>query len=67
MKWLSIHISRLMNRLDYCRKVFLKYHKNQLNTFDNIKLFLSDVDGVLTDAGMYYTENGDELKKFSLL
>ena len=28
-------------------------------------LFLSDVDGVLTDAGMYYTENGDEIKKFS--
>ena len=46
-------------------KLFLKYHKNQLNTFDNIRLFLSDVDGVLTDAGMYYTENGDELKKFS--
>jgi YrbI family 3-deoxy-D-manno-octulosonate 8-phosphate phosphatase len=32
--------------------------------FSNIKLFLSDVDGVLTDAGMYYTENGDEFKKF---
>lgn len=30
-----------------------------------IKLLLSDVDGVLTDAGMYYTENGDEMKKFS--
>jgi len=29
-----------------------------------IKIFLSDVDGVLTDAGMYYTENGDEFKKF---
>jgi YrbI family 3-deoxy-D-manno-octulosonate 8-phosphate phosphatase len=24
-----------------------------------------DVDGVLTDAGMYYAENGDELKKFN--
>ncbi|MBI3809011.1 MAG: HAD hydrolase family protein, partial [Nitrospirae bacterium] len=23
-----------------------------------------DVDGVLTDAGMYYSESGDELKKF---
>jgi YrbI family 3-deoxy-D-manno-octulosonate 8-phosphate phosphatase len=32
--------------------------------FSNIKLFLSDVDGVLTDAGMYYTESGDEFKKF---
>lgn len=30
-----------------------------------VKLFLSDVDGVLTDAGMYYSENGDELKKFN--
>jgi N-acylneuraminate cytidylyltransferase len=31
----------------------------------DIKLFLTDVDGVLTDAGMYYTEHGDELKKFN--
>ena len=30
-----------------------------------IKLFLSDVDGVLTDGGMYYSEEGDELKKFN--
>lgn len=30
-----------------------------------IKLFVSDVDGVLTDAGMYYSESGDELKKFN--
>lgn len=30
-----------------------------------IKLFLTDVDGVLTDSGMYYSENGDELKKFN--
>lgn len=30
-----------------------------------IKLFLSDVDGVLTDGGMYYSENGEELKKFN--
>ncbi|MFZ4404581.1 MAG: cytidylyltransferase domain-containing protein [Pseudobdellovibrionaceae bacterium] len=30
-----------------------------------LKLFLTDIDGVLTDAGMYYSENGDELKKFN--
>lgn len=30
-----------------------------------IKLLLSDVDGVLTDSGMYYTNSGDELKKFN--
>lgn len=29
-----------------------------------IKLFLCDVDGTLTDGGMYYSETGDELKKF---
>jgi YrbI family 3-deoxy-D-manno-octulosonate 8-phosphate phosphatase len=31
----------------------------------NIKLFLTDVDGTLTDSGMYYGENGEELKKFN--
>ena len=30
-----------------------------------IKLFLSDVDGTLTDAGMYYGQKGDEFKKFN--
>lgn len=30
-----------------------------------IKLFLSDVDGTLTDGGMYYSETGDEQKKFN--
>ena len=30
-----------------------------------IKLFLTDVDGVLTDAGMYYSAAGDEIKKFN--
>jgi 3-deoxy-D-manno-octulosonate 8-phosphate phosphatase (KDO 8-P phosphatase) len=29
-----------------------------------IRLFATDVDGVLTDAGMYYAESGDEWKKF---
>lgn len=31
---------------------------------NQIKLFLSDVDGVLTDGSMYYTESGDEMKRF---
>jgi len=30
-----------------------------------IRLFALDVDGVLTDAGMYYSESGDEWKKFN--
>lgn len=30
-----------------------------------IKMFLTDCDGCLTDGGMYYSEYGDELKKFN--
>jgi len=32
-----------------------------------IKMFLTDCDGCLTDGGMYYSEEGDELKKFNTL
>ncbi|MEO9571760.1 MAG: HAD-IIIA family hydrolase [Polaribacter sp.] len=43
-------------------KRFVLKNKNSVKT---IKLVVTDVDGVLTDAGMYYSENGDELKKFN--
>lgn len=33
----------------------------------DIRLFLTDCDGCLTDGGMYYTENGDEIKKFNAI
>lgn len=44
--------------------------KNTINNtcnidFNKIKCFLTDSDGVMTDGGMYYSENGDELKKFN--
>lgn len=43
-----------------------KYVLNKQNKdFANVKLFLTDIDGTLTDGGMYYSENGDELKKFN--
>lgn len=42
-----------------------RYAFTQKNIKHNIKLFLTDVDGVLTDAGMYYSERGDEMKKFN--
>lgn len=32
--------------------------------FGRVRLVISDVDGVLTDGSMYYTENGDEIKRF---
>jgi YrbI family 3-deoxy-D-manno-octulosonate 8-phosphate phosphatase len=31
----------------------------------NIKIILSDIDGVLTDGGMYYSTNGEIMKKFN--
>ena len=30
----------------------------------NIKLWVIDVDGTMTDGGLYYDENGNETKKF---
>lgn len=32
-----------------------------------IQLLATDCDGVLTDGGLYYTENGDVMKKFNVL
>ena len=34
--------------------------------FAQVKLLVLDVDGVLTDGGLYYTETGEELKKFNV-
>ena len=34
--------------------------------FSQIRLLALDVDGVLTDGGLYYTETGEELKKFNV-
>lgn len=47
-------------------KLMNKYHPKSSSNLD-IKLFLTDCDGVMTDGGMYYSEKGDELKKFNTL
>jgi len=40
--------------------------KNKLfQKCEKIKLVITDVDGVLTDGGMYYSSNGEEFKKFN--
>ena len=31
-----------------------------------VRALIMDVDGVLTDGGLYYTEQGDELKRFDV-
>lgn len=37
-----------------------------MSTKHEIKFLFTDVDGVLTDAGVYYSSKGEELKKFNL-
>ena len=39
--------------------------KKLLNKCKLIKLVITDVDGVLTDGGMYYSDKGEILKKFN--
>ena len=34
--------------------------------FARVKLLALDVDGVLTDGGLYYSNSGEELKKFNV-
>lgn len=38
---------------------------NWTERLKNIRLFVMDVDGTLTDAGMYYTADGEVMKRFS--
>ena len=37
----------------------------RIPSLDDIRLFLTDVDGTLTDGGMYYGSDGTEFKKFN--
>lgn len=37
---------------------------NNKSQMTNVKLFLTDVDGCLTDGGMYYTAEGEAMKRF---
>jgi 3-deoxy-D-manno-octulosonate 8-phosphate phosphatase (KDO 8-P phosphatase) len=39
--------------------------KANVTNLKKIKLLLLDVDGVMTDGGIYYSNSGDEFKKFN--
>ncbi|MGN1135973.1 MAG: cytidylyltransferase domain-containing protein [Oscillospiraceae bacterium] len=43
----------------------LMQNRRKKASINNIKLFVTDCDGVLTDGGMYYTDQGDAMKKFN--
>jgi len=36
----------------------------KIDKVKKIKILLTDVDCVLTDGGMYYSKEGDQMKKF---
>jgi YrbI family 3-deoxy-D-manno-octulosonate 8-phosphate phosphatase len=46
------------------KKIFNKTNKKQFTVCKKIKVVLTDVDGVLTDGGRYYSEKGEIFKKF---
>lgn len=48
-------------------ELLMKKKGNKMQDFiqSKIDMFLTDCDGCLTDGGMYYSEQGDELKKFN--
>ena len=42
----------------------MKMNLEILDKIKKIKLVITDVDGVLTDGGMYYSKDGDIMKRF---
>lgn len=48
--------------------IYDKYKENDtlIAKIKSIKILFTDNDGVLTDTGVYYSERGEELKRFSI-
>lgn len=62
MPFETIHEIDEPKDIEVVEKIMKQKYKPDINNF---KMFLTDCDGVLTDAGMYYNDNGEVLKKFS--
>lgn len=63
-EYTSIEIDEQLDWITAEKTMYKYIINNKKSNINNIKIVLSDVDGVLTDGGMYYTESGDEIKKF---
>jgi YrbI family 3-deoxy-D-manno-octulosonate 8-phosphate phosphatase len=61
----SLSSKVLRNGRSFKKPTHLRIVKSPRKVFKELKLFATDVDGVLTDAGMYYGESGEEFKKFN--
>ena len=60
-----IIVEKLLENANKGQPVIEKEKHRQKAILRKIKCLLTDSDGVLTDSGMYYSEKGDELKKFN--
>lgn len=59
---------KIANYYNYTLDDLLKKDIEEIYTLksnNEIKFLVLDIDGVLTDAGLYYSQSGDELKKFN--
>lgn len=46
-------------------RMVIKENHNFFDKLKKINIVFTDIDGVWTDGGMYYDENGNEIKKFN--
>lgn len=56
---------RLSNYFGHSIDTLLKTEIQKVSSNQKIKLVVLDVDGTLTDGGMYFSEKGDQLKKYN--
>jgi len=61
----NLETKGIRNVKSFQKPTHLRIVKSPRKVFNDLQLFATDVDGVLTDAGMYYGESGEELKKFN--
>jgi len=62
-----VELVRISNYFDISIDILLKVKSKNLDRVLNrdIKLLILDVDGTMTDGGMYFSENGDQIKKYN--
>jgi YrbI family 3-deoxy-D-manno-octulosonate 8-phosphate phosphatase len=58
---------KISGYFDISIDILLKVKSKNLDKVLNrdIKLLILDVDGTMTDGGMYFSENGDQIKKYN--
>lgn len=62
-----VELVKIANFLDISIDLLITKPLRNLNKVlsQDIKMIILDVDGTMTDGGMYFTENGDQIKKYN--